>query len=220
MSFQRRIFSSLRKPLAIHRLGLVMTMKMSETQNEIMDCELYRRFIAGDRDALTALVDLYSEDLTRFISRIVGNHHDAEELMIDAFTQLVRNKDRIKNHNSLKSYLFTTGKNLALNFLKKNRRNPVVFEYIDNILGEAGAENEPDIELLRQEQKRQLDGAMARLKQPHREALQLIYYENKSYADAGETMNKTVKQIDNLLYNAKAALKKILESEDFIYDTK
>ena len=189
---------------------------MSETQNEILCGELHLRFIAGDRDALTALVDLYSEDLTRFISRIVGNHHDAEDLMIDAFTRLVRNKDKIKNHNALKSYLFTTGKNLALNFLKKNKRNPVIFEYIDSVLEDA--DNTLDTELFRQEQKRQLDEAMARLKQPHREALRLIYFESKSYADAGEAMNKTVKQIDNLLYNAKAALRKILESEDFLYE--
>ena len=192
---------------------------MNETQNEITDGELCRRFIAGDRDALTRLVDLYSEELTRFIARIVGNHHDAEELMIDAFTRFVRNKDRIKNHNALKSYLFTTGKNLALNFLKKNKRNPVIFKYIDNVLEDAGADNSPDAELFRQEQKSQLDGAMARLKQPHREAPQLIYFEDKSYADAGAAMNKTVKQIDNLLYNAKAALKKILLSEDFLYET-
>ena len=188
-------------------------------QNETANGEMYRRFITGDRDALTALVDLYGEDLTRFISRIVGNHHDAEELMIDAFTQLVRNKDRIRNHNSLKSYLFTSGKNLALNYLKKNKRSPVIFEYIDNVLEEAGKDNAPDTELFRQEQKRQLDLAMARLKQPHREALQLIYFENKNYADAGKAMNKTVKQIDNLLYNAKAALKKSLEIEDFLYET-
>jgi len=190
---------------------------MSEAQDEIMDGELYRRFIDGDRDALTTLVNLFSQDLTRFISHIVGNHHDAEELMIDAFTRLVRNKDRIKNHNALKSYLFTVGKNLALNFLKKNKSNPVIFENIDNVLEDAG--KTPDAELFRQEQKSQLDGAMARLKQPHREALKLIYFENKSYADAGAAMDKTVKQIDNLLYNAKAALKKILESEDFLYET-
>ena len=193
---------------------------MGISQNVIVDGELYRRFLAGDRDALTELVSLYSEDLTRFISRIVGNYYDAEELMIDAFTQLVRNKDRIKNCNALKSYLFTVGKNLALNFLKKNKRNPVIFEYIDNVLEDAGTDNTPDAELFRREQKRQLDGALERLKQPHREALQLVYFENKSYADAGAAMNKTVKQIDNLLYNAKAALKKILESEDFLYEAK
>ena len=192
---------------------------MSETQIEMVDGELYRRFLAGDMDALTTLVDLYSADLTRFISRIVGNHHDAEELMIDAFTQLVRNKDKIKNHNALKSYLFTTGKNLALNFLKKNKHNPVIFEYIDSVLEDASADNAPDAELFRQEQNRQLEGAMARLKQPHREALKLIYFENKSYADAGAVMDKTVKQVDNLLFNAKAALRKILESEDFLYET-
>ena len=192
----------------------------SISQNEITDGELYRRFLSGDRDALTALVNIYGEDLTRFISRIVGNHHDAEELMIDAFTRLVRNKGKIQNHNALKSYLFTAGKNLALNFLKKNKRSPLIFEYIDSVLGDAGADNSSDAEFFRQEQKRELYGAMVKLKHPHQEVLKLVYFENKSYADAGAAMNKTVKQIDNLLYNAKMALKRILLSGDFFYETK
>ena len=180
--------------------------------------ELYRLFLAGDGEALSALVVLHGEELTRFISRIAGNKHDAEELMIDAFTQLVRNRDKIRRPEALKSYLFTTGKNLALNFLKKNKHNPAIFENIETVLERAGSEDTLGAELSRQEQKLQLNMAMEKLKRPHREVLRLIYYENKSYAGAGKVMNKTVKQIDNLLYSAKAALKKALECEGFTYE--
>ncbi|MCL2105530.1 MAG: sigma-70 family RNA polymerase sigma factor [Oscillospiraceae bacterium] len=184
------------------------------------DNVLFRRFLDGDdKEALTALVNLYGEELTRFISRITGNSHDAEELMIDAYVQLVRNKSKIKNPEALKSYLFTTGKNLALNFLKKNKRSPVIFENLDILLESADTDHAPDTELSRKEQKRQLDEAMQRLKKQHRDVLQLIYFENKSYVQAGGAMGKTVKQIDNLLCGAKAALKKALERESFVYET-
>ena len=183
------------------------------------DIILFRRFLADDIDALTALVDRYSIELTHFIARIVGNNHDAEELMIDAYVQLVRHKNRIKNPEAVKSYLFTTGKHLALNFLKKNKHNPVIFENLDHLLEDASAHNTPHHEMFREEHKRQLDEAMKRLKKQHSDVLRLIYFEDKSYAQAATTMNKTVKQIDNLLYNAKTALKNALESEGFVYET-
>jgi len=184
------------------------------------DNVLFRRFLDGDdKEALTALVNLYGEELTRFISRITGNSHDAEELMIDAYVQLVRNKNKIKSPEAVKSYLFTTGKNLALNFLKKNKRSPVIFENLDILLESVGADNAPDTELSRKEQKRQLHEAMERLKKQHRDVLRLIYFEGKSYVQAGKAMGKTAKQIDNLLCGAKTALRKALEREGFDYET-
>jgi len=183
------------------------------------DNTLFYRFLADDKDALTSLVNLYNKELTHFIMRMVGNSHDAEELMIDAYVRLVRNKNKIKNPEAVKSYLFTTGKNLALNFLKKNKHNPVIFENLDIILESAGTENAPAAELFRQEQKRQLHEAMQRLKKQHKDILRLIYFEGKSYVQTGEAMDKTVKQIDNLLCGAKAALKKILVREGFDYET-
>jgi len=43
--------------------------------------------------------------------------YDAEELMIDVFTRLVRSKEPLQGKASLKTYLFVIGKNLALRHL-------------------------------------------------------------------------------------------------------
>ena len=52
----------------------------------------------------------------------------------------------------------------------------------------------------------------AEVKTAHREVLHLIYFKNMSYAEAGVSMKKTVKQIEYLTRAAKASLRNILES--------
>jgi len=46
-----------------------------------------------------------------------------------------------------------------------------------------------------------------------REVIHLIYFENLSYEEAAKVMKKNKKQIDNLLYRAKSALRTILGKE-------
>jgi len=181
------------------------------------DMELYRRFMDRDREAHVALVELYGEELTAYINRIVGNMYDAEELMIDVFTRLVRSKEPFQGKASLKTYLFAIGKNLALRHLEKHGRDHVAAELIEDILESGSGTGRPETEALREERRRQLNEAMIKLKPEHREVLRLLYFENMSYANAGKAMKKTARQIDGLSYRAKASLKKKLESEGFIY---
>jgi RNA polymerase sigma-70 factor (ECF subfamily) len=58
--------------------------------------EIYQRFLDGDDDALTELVDLYGQNLTRFINGFVNDPVTAEELTIDTFAELaLRNSSKI-----------------------------------------------------------------------------------------------------------------------------
>ena len=52
----------------------------------------------------------------------------------------------------------------------------------------------------------------------YRDILHLLYFENMSYADAELILGKTHKQIENLAYRAKKALKSTLEREGFIFE--
>ena len=52
-----------------------------------------------------------------------------------------------------------------------------------------------------------------RLKADYREALYLVYFEGMSHAEASYLMGKSEKQIADLVYRGKKALKKKLEKE-------
>lgn len=54
---------------------------------------------------------------------------------------------------------------------------------------------------------------MSELNQAYREVLYLVYFEDMSYRQAAEVMNKNIKQVTNLVYRGKESLRKLLERE-------
>ena len=173
--------------------------------------ELYRRFVSGDVRAFEELVSLYEDELSRFIYGIVRDYHEAEHLTIDTFAQLVLNKKTFEGKSSFKTYLFAIGKNLTAQHMKKRgRERHISFE-------EAAAIhiNNNDETLYtaveKKESRQYLQEAMRELKKEYHAVLVLLYFEDMSYRQAGQAMNKSEKQIKDLAYRAKAALKKKLE---------
>ena len=84
--------------------------------------ESYRRFLDGDDDALGEIVDLYREGLILFIYKYVANLADAEDLAEDVFVELIVNPQRYGFRSSLKTYIFTLGRNKAVDFVRKQSR--------------------------------------------------------------------------------------------------
>ena len=175
--------------------------------------ELYQRFLDGDNAAFEQLVYLYEEDLSRFIYSIVRDFHEAEHLVIDTFTQFVLNKKPFEGKSTLKTYIFGIAKNLTLQHMKKRKREQhISFEEIAELDIDNG-ETIYDI-LEKNDRKSVLKEAMRELKKEYHAVLLLLYFEDMSYKQAGQAMNKSERQIKDLAYRAKAALKKKLESSD------
>jgi len=177
--------------------------------------ELYRLYLDGDSDAFEALVRLYEHDFSLFIVGIVHNLHEAKHIVIEAFAQLSI-YGNFEGRSSLKTYLYTIGKNLAMRHMRmRSREAHIAFEdVLENVLGESET---PETFLQREESKRLLYAAMRDLKSDHRAVLHLLYFEDMSYLEAGRVMKKSERQIEGLACRAKAALKRTLESGGFTY---
>ena len=170
----------------------------------------YRRFLDGDESAFGELLDMYSENLIFFINRYVGNIAVAQELSEDVFVELLIHKRRYNFKTSLKTYVFTIARNKAVSYLRKCSRRPeCTYEYIENKADRRNLEDE----FLKKERDRKLHAAIDTLNEDYKTVLHLIYFENMSYEQAGAVMKKNKKQIENLVYRARQALKKTLEKE-------
>lgn len=154
------------------------------------------------------MIALYRDGLTLFIRGIVHDALDAEELMIDTFARFAVKGRQFEGRSSMKTYLYSIGRNLALRHLKKHKNERCL------ITDEVHAVQEnPEAELLRKEDQRQLYYALGQLKAEYRDTLYLLYFEDMSYREAGKVLQKTEKQIGDLAYRGKIALKVILEKE-------
>ncbi len=168
----------------------------------------YRRFLNGDESAFDEIMKELFDNLVFFIDRYVHDIHAAEDIAIDAFSDLVVNKHRYNFKVTLKTYLFMLGRSRALNYIKHRKViNFVELTEADNTLAEQETLEEI---ILSDERKRIVNNALELLTVDMRVVVHLIYFEDLSYDEAAKVMKKNRKQVDNLLYRAKKELRIIL----------
>ena len=86
----------------------------------VSDETAYRKYLAGDEAAAQLLVERYGDALTLYISGVLGDIHEAEDLMIEAFAHIFA-KERPIQDGCFKAYLYKTGRNLALRCKTRRR---------------------------------------------------------------------------------------------------
>lgn len=178
--------------------------------------ENYRRFKEGDKDGLTEIIRDYKDGLIFYINGFVNNIHTAEELAEDTFVYLFTHRPRDKGGASFKTWLYTIGRNKAIDCIRRNRkRQEIPQEDYGSIAAE---ESSLEYAYIKSEEKITLHRALKKLKEEYRQVIWLIYFEGFSHKEAALIMKKTANNIDVLASRARAALKSELEKEGFNYE--
>lgn len=178
--------------------------------------DLFKAFLDGDKSSFEQIVISFKDNLIYFINRYVHSLSLAEEIAEDSFVALLLHKNSFNFKYSVKTYLFAIGKNKALNVIKKNKRHrqePLSdFEYSlqDNFALEE--------KVLENERKRMINACLGRIKSDYSSVLYLYYFEQMDKQECSKILKKSKKQIENLLYRGREALKKELEKEGIGYE--
>lgn len=170
----------------------------------------YRRFLDGEEKAFSQVMEIYRNNLIFFINRYVHNLAVAEEISEDVFVELLIHKRRYNFKTPLKTYLFAIARNKAVSFVRKAARGK---EYPYEFIETESADTSIEDEFIKKDQLAHLNRALEKLSTDYRTVLHLIYFEDMSYMQAAAVMKKNKKQIENLVYRAKIALKKEFEKE-------
>ena len=168
----------------------------------------YLRFLNGDNDSFVELVREYSDGLTLFINTIIQDMHISEEAADDTFIKLYADKPRFREGASFKTWLYTIGRNTALNYLKKIRRKK--YSPLEDI-SYFSDESDIESEYLKSERNIAINQCIKALNPDYSQVIFLIYFEELTNAEAAKVMGKSARQITQLLYRAKNALKVELE---------
>ncbi|MBQ8800575.1 MAG: sigma-70 family RNA polymerase sigma factor [Lachnospiraceae bacterium] len=171
----------------------------------------YRRFLDGDESAFDDIMKELFHGLVFFVDRYVHDVHAAEDIAIDALSDLIVHKHRYNFKVTLKTYLFMVGRSRALDYLK--HRKVIEFTELSEATEVSAEEKTLEESVLSEEKKRIVNGAVGRLPEEMRVVIHLIYFEDMTYEEAAKVMKKNRKQVDNLLYRAKKELR-ILLGED------
>ena len=176
----------------------------------------YRRFLEGDDDGIVEIIKDHKDGLMLYLNSFVQNIHHAEDLTEDTFVKLIARRPRFSGKSTFKTWLYSIGRNVALDYLRKNAKQPTVSAEETVAL----IRDETDIarNYLQTERKLRLHEALKRLNKDYRQVLYLVYFEDFRNDQTASILGKSKRQIENLLYRAKLSLKSELEKEGFVYE--
>lgn len=168
----------------------------------------YRRFLAGDDEAINDIIDEYCDGLVLFLNGIVHDVELAQELAQDTFVKLFLKRPKNKFKASFKTWLYSIGRNVAIDYLRKRGRNQTV--PIEEAEGAAGFESVEE-KVLNEQTKKDIYCALEKLKPEYAQVLWLTYFEGLSNKESAIVMKKSVHGVENLIGRARKALKIELE---------
>ena len=176
----------------------------------------YRRFREGDENGIVEIIRDYKDGLILYLNGFTQNVCIAEELMEETFVKLVVKKPKFSARYSFKTWLYTIGRNTAIDYLRRNSKSAnMSAEEIQNILSE---EESLEQSYIREEEKIVVHRAMNKLNAEYRQVLYLVFFEDFSTEQIAAVMKKSKRQIANLSYRAKLSLKAQLDKEGFVYE--
>lgn len=175
----------------------------------------YRRYLAGDDEGLHEIIREYRAGLILYLNSFVQNIHTAEELTEDTFAELAIRCPKFSGKSTFKTWLYAIGRHITAKHLRTHAKLSIVpLESQEYLADEESIENN----YIKSEQKRAVHKALHRLKPDYRQVLYLSYFEGFSNAETAAIMQKSARQIETLLYNAKKALRTELERSGFEYE--
>ena len=176
------------------------------------DKKLYNEFLNGNEESFQKLITKYEKNLIYFITRYVKNMDIAYDIYQDTIMYILEHKEKYNNTYSFKTYLYLIAKSRAINYINsKNKDLPL--ENLENTLKE---EKLLEDIVFSKERQQKIEKVIKKLKKEYQLVIYLTKIEGLSYKETGLIMDKTEKQIKNLVFNATKKLKKLLVQERII----
>ena len=175
----------------------------------------YRRFLDGDESGFVEIVRDYKDGLILYLNSFVNNLSVAEDLAEDTFVKLGIKRPKDVGGASFKTWLYTIGRNIAIDFMRRNKFTDVS---IDDCAALTNAVESLEQSYIKKEDRLVLHTLMQRLKPTYRQVLWLVYFGGFHHKEVARIMKKSVHSIETLVYRARLSLKSELEKEGFVYE--
>ena len=140
----------------------------------------------------------------------------AEELVEETFFRLCYKKPSYRRVAGFKTWLYTVGRNLALDHLRRQKR--LADRPVEEYEPLTDSDPIPDDVLIARERRQAVLSAMERIHPRYRQALWLTYFDGFSVEETAAILKESRHNVSSVLYRAKAALKRELLKEGFTYE--
>jgi RNA polymerase sigma-70 factor, ECF subfamily len=185
---------------------------------------LVRRAQAGDREALSALVESQQTYVYSIAMSLMHNPADAADMTQEAFVRLLRSLGTYRAETKFTTWLYRLVTNICLDGLRRRGRPVASLDEPAGTLsgddaqtaGERLADSDrwtqPEEEVTLRESAAEVRQALVKLPTAQRLALTLYYFEDMRYEDIAETMGLPLNTVKSHIRRGKERLALALTS--------
>lgn len=151
-------------------------------------------------------VDLYADNVFRFIVKNIRNEEDARDIVQTAFEKMWRNRESVENDKS-KSFLFTVAYNQMIDHIRKNKRITLQEDFKEQA-------SVYEMQTNQKNAKKMIHEALSKLSETQRSLVMLKDYEGYSYEEIGKITGLNESQVKVYLHRARLTLRNYLVSPE------
>ena len=167
--------------------------------------DLAQRAAQGDREAFGGLVECHQAGVYNVAYRMLGDCREAEDAAQETFLRAFRAIRRLDPQRPPGAWLKKIAVNVCLNRLE--RRGTLT---LDDEAAIPASDPGPESQTIEREQNRQVRLALLALPPHFRAAIELRHFQELSYAEMAEALNRPLSDIKSDLFRARKLLAEIL----------
>jgi RNA polymerase sigma-70 factor (ECF subfamily) len=172
------------------------------------DDDLIKRIARGDNLAMKSFYARHHVRLYRFLVRITRREATAEELMNEVFLEIWRKADGYEGRAAVTTWMLSIAHHKAISSLRK--RGEEALDEDDNGSEMADEDDDPEVALQKLNKAKVMRACMEKLSAEHRTILDLVYYHEKSVAEAAEVLGIPENTVKTRMFYARKRLAELM----------
>ena len=158
------------------------------------------------------LYTTYFDDVYKYILRLSGNEHIAEEITSDTFFKAMKSIDSFRGDCSVRVWLCQIAKNCYYSYTRKSGRS----DYIDESEMHEIPDLEPTVaeEMVARDEIGQIQRILHNINDPYKEVFMWRVYAELSFKQIGEIFGKSENWACVTYHRARKLIKERLEEEN------
>ncbi len=191
-------------------------LKSESNTEDFADFSLMAAVGRGDEQAFKQLIERHQLPVIRTIRKMIGPHHDAEDLAQDVFVRIWNNASKYRPDAKFTTYLFAIVRNVVFSYTRSRSKriegkNSKIIELAENDASCDHNKN-PDNATELRELQQAIDVAIGVLPDDQRLCVVLRRYENMPYEEIAKILNTSVSSVKSHLFRARTSLRDSLSS--------
>ena len=181
------------------------------------DEELVAQASAGDTDSFNQLILRWERPIYALAYRVIGREEDARDVCQETFLRAFRALPGFRGQSKFSSWLYRIALNLCRDWMRKQRRTPVVQAPEGVDIADMASERGPVESIEELVARRQLGAvvaeAMKRLPEEQRTAIVLKEYHGMTFQEIAELQGCPLSTVKTRLYQGLTVLRRHLQQD-------